>query len=97
MSRANQQLRQQKMHFVWESVYLARKYLLETLFLPLQLETGAPFYQFIRATRRFSLAACSAREYLHFSVILRPWAIEPATSPSTFKRATNWANPAAVK
>ena len=26
MSRANQQLRQQKMHFVWESVYLARKY-----------------------------------------------------------------------
>ena len=26
MSRANQQLRQQKMLFVWESVYLARKY-----------------------------------------------------------------------
>ena len=26
MSRANQQLRQQKTHFVWESVYLARKY-----------------------------------------------------------------------
>ena len=40
------------------------------------------------------------REYLHFSVSLRPWVvgpapgIEPATSRSAVKRSTDWANPA---
>ena len=37
------------------------------------------------------------RKYLHFSVILRPWGIEPATSRSAVKRSTDWANPATVK
>ena len=41
------------------------------------------------------------KEYLHFSVILRPWAlvpvpgIEPATSRSAVTRSTGWANTAA--
>ena len=35
-------------------MYLARKYQLGTLFLRLQLETGPPFYEVIRATRRSS-------------------------------------------
>ena len=42
------------MHFIWVSMYLARKYWLGTLFLRLLLETGPPFYVVIRATRRSS-------------------------------------------
>ena len=34
------------------SMYLARKYLVRTLFLRPLLETGPPFYALIRATRR---------------------------------------------
>ena len=34
------------------SMYLARKYLVKTLFLRPLLETGPPFYGLIRATRR---------------------------------------------
>ena len=37
------------------------------------METGPPFYVVIRAARRSALAV--QREYLHFSVILRPWVI----------------------
>ena len=46
-------------HFIWVWMYLARKYLLGTLFLRLlreteKTETGTPFYGVIRATRRSS-------------------------------------------
>ena len=37
------------------------------------METGPLFYVVIRAARRSALAV--QREYLHFSVILRPWVI----------------------
>ena len=48
--------------------------LLGTLFLPLLLETGPPFYVVIPATRRSSHLQ-GQRQYLHFSVILRPWGL----------------------
>ena len=40
------------MLFIWVSMYLARKYLLETLCLRLLLEAGPPFYMVIRGKAR---------------------------------------------
>ena len=44
--------KEKKMHFIWVSMYLARKCWFGTLFLRLLLGTGPPFYVVIRATRR---------------------------------------------
>ena len=63
-----------KVHLNWVSMYLARKYPLGTLFLRLLPEMGPPFYVVIRATCE-GLGICRARQYLYFSVILRPWVL----------------------
>ena len=92
-----------KGNFIWVSMYLAWKYELRTLFLRLLLERGPPFYVVIQATGRSTHLQGKQRQYLHFSVSLRPGlsiglalGIEPVTSRSTVKRSTDWANPAAV-
>ena len=68
--------RDKKMHFIWVSRYLARKYYLRTLFLRPQLETGRHFTwssgQATRKSRR--LPQCKGNT---FSIILRPWVLVP--------------------
>ena len=80
-----------KMHFIWVSMYLARKCYLGTLYWRLLLETGPPFYVVIRATQPSFLS------YFKTPSIGPTTGIEPATSRSAVMRSTDWANPAAVK
>ena len=73
------------------SRYLAPKYQLGTLFL---LETGPPFYAFIRATRKSSrlYSAEGVPSFLSYvktlSINLAP-GIGPATFRSAVKRSTD--------
>ena len=59
------------MHFIWLSMYLARKYWLGTLYFCRLLETGPPFYVAIRTTLRSS--HCRAKAI--------PWILNPLLSP----------------
>ena len=72
-----------KMPFIW--VYLARKYQLGTLFLRFVLETGPPLGAHPSQAKIYPFAG--QREYLHFSVILRPWVLVRS-------REWNWLPPA---
>ena len=65
-----------KMRFIWMSMYLAPKYYEGALFLRLQLETGPRFYV-VNGQPSYAKVQPLAvqREYLHFSVILRPWVL----------------------
>ena len=77
-----------KIHFIWVSMYLARKYW-GTLFLHLQLETGLPSRCHLSHAKVKLFAG--QRRYLHFSVILtpqvlvQPWEsnLQPPTLQST--------------
>ena len=89
-------LRSQKMHVIWVSRYVARKYWLRTLLLRLQLETGLPFYVVIRAIRRSRAKVVpSFLSYFQTLSIGPAPGIEPATSRSAVKRSNDCANPAA--
>ena len=57
---------------------------------------GLPFYVVIQITRRPSRLA-GQRQYLHFSVILRPWVLVRPWESNPGNRSADWANPAAVK
>ena len=91
---------EEKMHFFWVSMYLARKHQLGTLFTS-PTGDGTPFYVVIRATRRSShLQAKAVLSFLSHSETLSVGPvprIEPATFRSVVERSTDWANPAAVK
>ena len=80
-------------------MYLARKYLLGTLFLRLLLEMGPPFYVVIRATRRSSCwqGKCST---LISQLFFRPWVLVRPQGSNSRPRAlqsnalpTLWTSP----
>ena len=91
-----------KMHFIWVSMYLARKHLLGTLYF---------YISYWRWDRHFTLssepckgpAICKAKAVppflSHFKTLsVGPIpGIEPTTSRAAVKHSTDWANPAAVK
>ena len=62
-----------KMHFIWESLYLAQRYLLRTLFLRPLLETGPPSYMAIPATQRSSRLQGRGSTFDSFLKYFRPW------------------------
>ena len=86
------------MQFIWVSMYLARKYWLGTLFLRILLERDCHFTW--SSEPRQCLAACRAKGLPSFLTYFETLSIgpvpgiEPATSRSTVKRSTDWANPA---
>ena len=89
------------MHFIWVTRYLAQKYLLQTLFLCLQLEMGLPLYVVIWATQRSSCLQYKGSTFIlsYFKTLSIGSApgIKPEASHSVVKCSTDWINPATVK
>ena len=63
----------------------------------LLLETGPPFYVVIRATRRSSCLQDKGTVVASFFSYFKNLSAGPATSRSTVKRSTDWADPVGVK
>jgi len=86
------------MHFIWVSMYLARKYQLGTLFYVYHRRRDCHFTW--SSEPRQGVAICKAKAVPSFLTYFKTLSngpapgIEPATSRSTVKRSTDWANPA---
>ena len=91
-----------KMHFIWVSMYLARKCELEHIYFTSPNGDGTAILRGHPSHSKFQPPA-GQRKYLHFPVTFKTLSIgpapgiEPATSRSVVKRSTDWANPAAVE
>ena len=89
-----------KMHFIWVSKYFARKHYLGSLFLVSNWRRDRHFTR--SSEPREGLPACSAKElpsflsYFKTLSIGRAPGIDLATSRSTIKCYSDWANPAEV-
>ena len=89
-----------KMHFIWVSKYFARKYYLGSLFFVSNWRRDRHFTW--SSEPREGLPACSAKElpsflsYFKTLSIGRAPGIDLATSRSTIKCYSDWANPAEV-
>ena len=67
-------LKKKKMHFIWASMYLARKCYLGTLYFTSLNGDGTAIFRGHPSHAKVQPPA-GQREYLHFSVILRPWVL----------------------
>ena len=90
-----------KMHFIWVSKYFARKYYLGSLFFVSNWRRDRHFTW--SSEPREGLPACSAKEVPSFLSYFKTLSIGPApgidlaTSRSTTKCYSDWANPAEVR